>query len=178
MIQAFARDEILDCLQRTILFCSRAGRTTFLKICERTAHSSMVDGLDNPVDMTPGDGVDLRFGQFGGENFRIRWTWVDGQPQGVEATLNLPGITFYARSGECDIDITRFVEYEGIWEYVNEIGESRSLTVPGVEAEGGPKGSQSQPNIRGFGSTGWGSNRVVTTIDGVRRAGDGTRLVQ
>lgn len=41
--------------------------------------------------------------------------------------------------------------------------------LPGVEVEGGPKGSQSQPNIRGFGSTGWGSNRVVTTIDGARQ---------
>jgi len=29
--------------------------------------------------------------------------------------------------------------------------------LPGVEVEGGPKGSQSQPNIRGFGGTGWGS---------------------
>ena len=35
--------------------------------------------------------------------------------------------------------------------------------------EGGPKGSQSQPNIRGFGGTSWGSNRVVTTIDGARQ---------
>src|SRR5262245_16029325 len=41
--------------------------------------------------------------------------------------------------------------------------------LPGVEVEGGPKGSQSQPNIRGFGGTGWGSNRVVTTIDGARQ---------
>ena len=41
--------------------------------------------------------------------------------------------------------------------------------LPGVEIEGGPKGSQSQPNIRGFGGTGWGSNRVVTTIDGARQ---------
>jgi hemoglobin/transferrin/lactoferrin receptor protein len=41
--------------------------------------------------------------------------------------------------------------------------------LPGVEVDGGPKGSQSQPNIRGFGGTGWGSNRVVTTIDGARQ---------
>ncbi len=41
--------------------------------------------------------------------------------------------------------------------------------LPGVEIEGGPKGSQSQPNIRGFGGTGWGSNRIVTTIDGARQ---------
>ncbi|WP_374651758.1 TonB-dependent hemoglobin/transferrin/lactoferrin family receptor [Dongia sp.] len=41
--------------------------------------------------------------------------------------------------------------------------------IPGVEMEGGPKGSQMQPNIRGFGGTGWGSNRVVTTIDGARQ---------
>src|SRR3954447_13085368 len=32
--------------------------------------------------------------------------------------------------------------------------------LPGVEVEGGPKGSQGQPNIRGFGGTGWGTNRV------------------
>ena len=41
--------------------------------------------------------------------------------------------------------------------------------LPGVEVEGGPKDSQSQPNIRGFGGTGWGSNRVVTTLDGARQ---------
>lgn len=41
--------------------------------------------------------------------------------------------------------------------------------LPGVEVEGGPKGSQSQPNIRGFGGTSWGSNRVVMTIDGARQ---------
>jgi hemoglobin/transferrin/lactoferrin receptor protein len=41
--------------------------------------------------------------------------------------------------------------------------------LPGVEVEGGPKGSQSQPNIRGFGGTGWGTNRVVTTLDGARQ---------
>jgi hemoglobin/transferrin/lactoferrin receptor protein len=42
-------------------------------------------------------------------------------------------------------------------------------TLPGVEVEGGPKGSQAQPNIRGFGGTGWGTNRVVTTLDGARQ---------
>src|SRR3954463_12457925 len=41
--------------------------------------------------------------------------------------------------------------------------------LPGVEVEGGPKGSQGQPNIRGFGGTGWGTNRVVTTLDGARQ---------
>jgi len=41
--------------------------------------------------------------------------------------------------------------------------------LPGVMMEGGPKGSQAQPNIRGFGGTGWGSNRVVTTLDGARQ---------
>ncbi|WP_166645279.1 TonB-dependent hemoglobin/transferrin/lactoferrin family receptor [Dongia mobilis] len=41
--------------------------------------------------------------------------------------------------------------------------------LPGVEMEGGNKGSGSQPNIRGMGSTGWGSNRVVTSIDGARQ---------
>ncbi|MDQ7246807.1 TonB-dependent hemoglobin/transferrin/lactoferrin family receptor [Dongia sedimenti] len=41
--------------------------------------------------------------------------------------------------------------------------------LPGVEVEGGPKGSQAQPNIRGFGGTGWGTNRVVTTLDGARQ---------
>jgi hemoglobin/transferrin/lactoferrin receptor protein len=41
--------------------------------------------------------------------------------------------------------------------------------LPGVMIEGGPKGSQSQPNIRGFGGTGWGTNRVVTTLDGARQ---------
>jgi hemoglobin/transferrin/lactoferrin receptor protein len=41
--------------------------------------------------------------------------------------------------------------------------------LPGVEMEGGPKGSSSQPNIRGFGGTGWGTNRVVTTLDGARQ---------
>ncbi len=41
--------------------------------------------------------------------------------------------------------------------------------LPGVEMEGGPKGSQSQPNIRGFGGTGWGTNRVVVTLDGARQ---------
>jgi hemoglobin/transferrin/lactoferrin receptor protein len=41
--------------------------------------------------------------------------------------------------------------------------------LPGVEIEGGPKGSDSQPNIRGMGSTGWGTNRVLTTIDGARQ---------
>jgi hemoglobin/transferrin/lactoferrin receptor protein len=41
--------------------------------------------------------------------------------------------------------------------------------LPGVQMEGGPKGSQSQPNIRGFGGTGWGTNRVVTTLDGARQ---------
>jgi hemoglobin/transferrin/lactoferrin receptor protein len=41
--------------------------------------------------------------------------------------------------------------------------------LPGVMVEGGPKGSQSQPNIRGFGGTGWGTNRVVTTLDGARQ---------
>ncbi|WP_374370841.1 TonB-dependent hemoglobin/transferrin/lactoferrin family receptor [Dongia sp.] len=41
--------------------------------------------------------------------------------------------------------------------------------LPGVEMEGGNKGSSSQPNIRGMGSTGWGTNRVVTLIDGARQ---------
>nr|WP_298687923.1 TonB-dependent hemoglobin/transferrin/lactoferrin family receptor [uncultured Dongia sp.] len=41
--------------------------------------------------------------------------------------------------------------------------------LPGVEIEGGPKGSDSQPNIRGMGSTGWGTNRVLMTIDGARQ---------
>jgi hemoglobin/transferrin/lactoferrin receptor protein len=41
--------------------------------------------------------------------------------------------------------------------------------LPGVEMEGGNKGSTSQPNIRGMGSTGWGTNRVVTSIDGARQ---------
>jgi len=41
--------------------------------------------------------------------------------------------------------------------------------LPGVDMEGGPKGSSSQPNIRGFGGTGWGTNRVVTTLDGARQ---------
>ncbi len=41
--------------------------------------------------------------------------------------------------------------------------------LPGVEMEGGSKGSEMQPNIRGFGGTGWGTNRVVTTIDGARQ---------
>jgi hemoglobin/transferrin/lactoferrin receptor protein len=41
--------------------------------------------------------------------------------------------------------------------------------LPGVEVEGGPKGSSGQPNIRGFGGTGWGTNRVVTTLDGARQ---------
>lgn len=41
--------------------------------------------------------------------------------------------------------------------------------LPGVMIEGGPKGSQSQPNIRGFGGSSWGTNRVVTTLDGARQ---------
>jgi hemoglobin/transferrin/lactoferrin receptor protein len=41
--------------------------------------------------------------------------------------------------------------------------------LPGVEMEGGNKGSSSQPNIRGMGGTGWGTNRVVTSIDGARQ---------
>ncbi|MBL8708221.1 MAG: TonB-dependent hemoglobin/transferrin/lactoferrin family receptor, partial [Rhodospirillaceae bacterium] len=41
--------------------------------------------------------------------------------------------------------------------------------LPGVEMEGGNKGSSSQPNIRGMGATGWGTNRVVTSIDGARQ---------
>lgn len=41
--------------------------------------------------------------------------------------------------------------------------------LPGVEMEGGIKGSSSQPNIRGMGATGWGTNRVVTSIDGARQ---------
>lgn len=41
--------------------------------------------------------------------------------------------------------------------------------LPGVEMEGGVKGSESQPNIRGLGSTGWGTNRVVMSIDGARQ---------
>lgn len=58
----------------------------------------------------------------------------------------------------------------------DEIDRKQPLTIgdilddlPGVEMEGGPKGSQSQPNIRGFGGTGWGTNRVVTTLDGARQ---------
>jgi hemoglobin/transferrin/lactoferrin receptor protein len=41
--------------------------------------------------------------------------------------------------------------------------------LPGVEMEGGNKGSSSQPNIRGMGATGWGTNRVITSIDGARQ---------
>jgi hemoglobin/transferrin/lactoferrin receptor protein len=57
-----------------------------------------------------------------------------------------------------------------------QLDRKQALTVgdvlddlPGVSMEGGPKGSQSQPNIRGFGGTGWGNNRVVTTLDGARQ---------
>lgn len=57
-----------------------------------------------------------------------------------------------------------------------EIERKQPLTVgdllndlPGVEMEGGNKGSTSQPNIRGMGATGWGTNRVVTSIDGARQ---------
>jgi hypothetical protein len=56
------------------------------------------------------EGADLRFGR--GSVLRITWVWADGEAGGrvldVQAALNLPGATFYARDGECEIDLTRY----------------------------------------------------------------------
>ena len=87
---------------------------------------------------------EFRFGR-APRTLLVRWSWVDGEEGGditeVRATLSLPGATFFARAGECDLDLHVYEPYQETFEMEtfeteDDTGEVEVMVRRGVEAEG------------------------------------------
>lgn len=78
------------------------------------------DGI--PITQNSVHAIDVTFG-FAPESLRLRWNWDGGEPVDVEATINVRGATFYARSGECRVDLDHYEEEERTFSFENPTGE-------------------------------------------------------
>lgn len=76
---------------------------------------AMPSPLDNP---NPSHSVNFVFMASPRETLHIRWDWLEGEVGGgtvnVEATLNFPGATFYARAGERAVNLNEYEQHNAL----------------------------------------------------------------
>ncbi|HVJ43739.1 MAG TPA: TonB-dependent hemoglobin/transferrin/lactoferrin family receptor [Dongiaceae bacterium] len=159
------RDRLLSAVITSTLACSAAA-IPLLAVAQEASQSpaTSTSTVADPVQATPPKAADKK----------AETTGPGGQAQQQPAqSIMLDPLTVTATKAPAPRDSVP-ASIDVITQ--DQIDRKQPLTVgdilddlPGVEMEGGPKGSQSQPNIRGFGGTGWGTNRVVTTLDGARQ---------